>query len=206
MKCFNCASCEANIKNDYNSADYLPWKKYPKGEKIHRMGQGFSHMLQMMTSEFVKSIERNEELEINTKNNFNSISTQFNEKNNNNNMVINTTNNNDFIKNLKKNSKMKLPKVHPYSNSKLKKYKLEESLPVSDDDLNYQEVVNNKEEDEIKETSPKILKIYKKKGGKDSYDTMGPTTMRNERMNRNLDLVRKYQFLKTDKNNFDKDE
>ena len=35
---------------------------------------------------------------------------------------------------------------------------------------------------------------------------MGPTTMRNERMNRNLDLVRKYQFLKTDKNNFDKDE
>ena len=206
LKCFNCASCEANIKNDYNSADYLPWKKYPKGEKIHRMGQGFSHMLQMMTSEFVKSIERNEELEINTKNNFNSISTQFNEKNNNNNMVINTTNNNDFIKNLKKNSKMKLPKVHPYSNSKLKKYKLEESLPVSDDDLNYQEVVNNKEEDEIKETSPKILKIYKKKGGKDSYDTMGPTTMRNERMNRNLDLVRKYQFLKTDKNNFDKDE
>ena len=206
LKCFNCASCEANIKNDYNSADYLPWKKYPKGEKIHRMGQGFSHMLQMMTSEFVKSIERNEELEINTKNNFNSISTQFNEKNNNNNMVINTTNNNDFIKNLKKNSKMKLPKVHPYSNSKLKKYKLEESLPVSDDDLNYQEVVNNKEEDEIKENSPKILKIYKKKGGKDSYDTMGPTTMRNERMNRNLDLVRKYQFLKTDKNNFDKDE
>ena len=76
LKCFNCASCEANIKNDYNSADYLPWKKYPKGEKIHRMGQGFSHMLQMMTSEFVKSIERNEELEINTKNNFNSISTQ----------------------------------------------------------------------------------------------------------------------------------
>ena len=206
LKCFNCASCEANIKNDYNSADYLPWKKYPKGEKIHRMGQGFSHMLQMMTSEFVKSIERNEELEINTKNNFNSISTQFNEKNNNNNMVINTTNNNDFIKNLKKNSKMKLPKVHPYSNSKLKKYKLEESLPVSDDDLNYQEVVNNKEEDEIKETSPKILKIYKKKEGKDSDDTMGPTTMRNERMNRNLDLVRKYQFLKTDKNNFDKDE
>ena len=209
LKCFNCASCEANIKNDYNSADYLPWKKYPKGEKIHRMGQGFSHMLQMMTSEFVKSIERNEELEINTKNNFgnlNSISTQFNEKNNNNNMVINTTNNNDFIKNLKKNSKMKLPKVHPYSNSKLKKYRLEESLPVSDDDLNYQEVVNNNNEDEIKETSPKIIKIYKKKGGKESYETMGPTTMRNERMNRNLDLVRKYQFLKTDKNNFDKDE
>ena len=163
-------------------------------------------MLQMMTSEFVKSIERNEELEINTKNNFNSISTQFNEKNNNNNMVINTTNNNDFIKNLKKNSKMKLPKVHPYSNSKLKKYKLEESLPVSDDDLNYQEVVNNKEEDEIKETSPKILKIYKKKGGKESYETMNNPTTRNDRLSRNIEYSKKYNLLKTDKNIYDKEE
>ena len=212
LKCFNCASCEANIKNDYNSADYLPWKKYPKGEKIHRMGQGFSHMLQMMTSEFVKSIERNElnqDLEINTKNNFgsfNSISTQINEKNNNIN-VNNSKDNNDFIRNLKKNSKIKLPKVHPYSNSKLKKYKLEETLPVSDDDYNYQEVVNNNNEDDIKEqNSPKILKIYKKKGGKDNFDTMAPTTTRNERLTRNSDLIKKYQFLKTDKNTYDKEE
>ena len=212
LKCFNCASCEANIKNDYNSADYLPWKKYPKGEKIHRMGQGFSHMLQMMTSEFVKSIERNElnqDLEINTKNNFgsfNSISTQINEKNNNIN-VNNSKDNNDFIRNLKKNSKIKLPKVHPYSNSKLKKYKLEETLPVSDDDYNYQEVVNNNNEDDIKEqNSPKILKIYKKKGGKDNFDTMAPTTTRNERLTRNSDLIKKYQFVKTDKNTYDKEE
>ena len=214
LKCFNCASCEANIKNDYNSADYLPWKKYPKGEKIHRMGQGFSHMLQMMTSEFVKSIERNElnqDLEINTKNNFanfNSISTQFNERNNNN-IVINNTKDNkdDFIKNLKKNSKMKLPKVHPYSNSKLKKYKLEETLPVSEDDYNYNEEINtNNNEDEIKEqNSPKILKIIKKRG-KENYENMVPSTMRNERMTRNLDLGKKYQFMKTDKNLYNKDE
>ena len=214
LKCFNSASCEANIKNDYNSADYLPWKKYPKGEKIHRMGQGFSHMLQMMTSEFVKSIERNElnqDLEINTKNNFanfNSISTQFNERNNNN-IVINNTKDNkdDFIKNLKKNSKMKLPKVHPYSNSKLKKYKLEETLPVSEDDYNYNEEINtNNNEDEIKEqNSPKILKIIKKRG-KENYENMVPSTMRNERMTRNLDLGKKYQFMKTDKNLYNKDE
>ena len=61
LKCFNCASCESNIKDEnYNTADFLPWKKYPRGEKIHRMGQGFSHMLQMMTSEFIKSIEKSE--------------------------------------------------------------------------------------------------------------------------------------------------
>ena len=130
------------------------------------MGQGFSHMLQMMTSEFVKSIERNElnqDLEINTKNNFsnfNSISTQFNEKNNFNNNKDNS--NNDFIKNLKK-SKMRLPKVHP-SNSKLKECKLEDTLPVSEDDYNYQEVINNNNEEDLKEqNNPKILKIYKKK-------------------------------------------
>ena len=214
LKCFNCASCEANIKNDYNSADYLPWKKYPKGEKIHRMGQGFSHMLQMMTSEFVKSIERNElnqDLEINTKNNFgNNISTNFNEKINfNNNIIINnkdSINNNDLIKNLKK-SKMKLPKVHPYSNSKIKKYKIEEALPVSDDDINYGEEnnINTNNEDEIKSTSPKILKIYKKRG-KDSYENMGPTTMRNEHITRNTELAKKFNFMKTDKNLYYKEE
>ena len=214
LKCFNCASCEANIKNDYNSADYLPWKKYPKGEKIHRMGQGFSHMLQMMTSEFVKSIERNElnqDLEINTKNNFgNNISTNFNEKINfNNNIIINnkdSINNNDLIKNLKK-SKMKLPKVHPYSNSKIKKYKIEDALPVSDDDINYGEEnnINTNNEDEIKSTSPKILKIYKKRG-KDSYENMGPTTMRNEHITRNTEFAKKFNFMKTDKNLYYKEE
>ena len=215
LKCFNCASCEANIKNDYNNvADYLPWKKYPKGEKIHRMGQGFSHMLQMMTSEFVKSIERNElnqDLEINTKNNFgNNISTNFNEKINfNNNIIINnkdSINNNDLIKNLKK-SKMKLPKVHPYSNSKIKKYKIEEALPVSDDDINYGEEnnINTNNEDEIKSTSPKILKIYKKRG-KDSYENMGPTTMRNEHITRNTEFAKKFNFMKTDKNLYYKEE
>ena len=97
--------------------------------------------------------------------------------------------------------------MHPYSNSKLKKYKLEETLPVSDDDYNYQEVVNNNNEDDIKEqNSPKILKIYKKKGGKDNFDTMAPTTTRNERLTRNSDLIKKYQFLKTDKNTYDKEE
>ena len=216
LKCFNCASCEANIKNDYNNvADYLPWKKYPKGEKIHRMGQGFSHMLQMMTSEFVKSIERNElnqDLEINTKNNYgnSNMSTNFNEKINfnNNNIIINnkdSINNNDLIKNLKK-SKMKLPMVHPYSNSKIKKYKVEEALPVSDDDINYGEENNNtNNEDEIKSTSPKILKIFKKRG-KESYENIGPTTMRNEHITRNTNIAKKFNFMKTDKNLYYKEE
>ena len=205
LKCFNCASCEANIKNDYTSADYLPWKKYPKGDKIHRMGQGFSHMLQMMTSEFVKSIQ---DMEINTRNNFNSISTQFNERPNNvnnninNNIMINNTREEFNTKNGKKNNKMKLPKVHPYSNTKLKKYKLENSLPVSDDENNYIDSVNNNEDEEKEDkNSPKILKIYKKnnKMGKD-YENFELMSTRNN------DFNRKFPFMKTDKNIYDKED
>ena len=72
LKCFNCASCEANIKNTQPVQEYIPWNKYPQGERIYRMGQGFSHMLQMMTSEFVKTfenpIENNTALNINSDN------------------------------------------------------------------------------------------------------------------------------------------
>ena len=163
LKCFNCASCEANIKNDYSTADYLPWKKYPRGEKIHRMGEGFSHMLQMMTSEFVKSIEKSEiplDFEINSRNNINQLginkSTQFNDK-----TAININTKEDFIKNLKHFSKMKLPKVNQFSSSKMKLKKYEDSLPVSDDESNY---LDNNFENEIriKKNSPEILQIRKK--------------------------------------------
>ena len=61
IQCFNCASCEKNInKENYTTADYLAWKKYPKGDKIHRMGQGFSHMLEMMSEDVAKNIEKND--------------------------------------------------------------------------------------------------------------------------------------------------
>ena len=61
IQCFNCASCEKNInKENYTTADYLAWKKYPKGDKIHRMGQGFSHMLEMMRkSTKINKLKRN---------------------------------------------------------------------------------------------------------------------------------------------------
>ena len=138
LKCFNCASCEANIKDDnYNTADYLPWKKYPRGEKIHRMGQGFSHMLQMMTSEFVKSIEKSEfpiEYDMSSKNNNTSYNASnfVNDKANMTGFVINSKEQTqeDGFQNLKKNNKIKLPKVKQYSKPKIRKF--EETLPISD--------------------------------------------------------------------------
>ena len=101
---------------------------------------------------------------------------------------------------------MRLPKVHP-SNSKLKECKLEDTLPVSEDDYNYQEVINNNNEEDLKEqNNPKILKIYKKKGNKESYDNLAPTSVRNERLTRNLEFSKKFNNMKTDKNLYDKEE
>ena len=189
--CFNCASCEANIKNINPSNEYLPWNKYPQQDKIYRMGKGFSHMLQMMTSEFVKSIgnaqkesdhehtPRNSGLNHNfvlDKNTFNKI-----EKNN-----LNNLNNNERKQSasvLKINNKEQindevLKKIGNYNlySSKgkgkmqlprvlkfKKKLKLrnENGVPVSDDEM------SRRNDTAVKEgfkdaNAPKIMKILKK--------------------------------------------
>ena len=178
-KCFNCASCEADIKNDnYTTADYLAWKKYPKGDKIHRMGQGFSHMLEMVSSEFAKNIEKNDFLNENDANN------------DNNNIYINTMpskmerasstklkiykkdlTQDEGIQNLKGIKilrKMKLPKM---IQSKTK-FKKNENLSmngnhISDDENSAREgmiIRNINEKDEIQniDGTPRIIKIFKK--------------------------------------------
>jgi hypothetical protein len=206
MKCFNCATCEADVKNDYTSAEYLPWKKYPRGDKIHRIGQGFSHMLQMMTSEFIKSIEKSEfpsELEANSKNNnnnSNNLSSQIND-----NLGIGIITNTkeqakeDNIINLKQIPKMRLPKVKQYSNNKIKLSKLVDEVPVSDDENN--DLENN--EIKVKISSPKIMKITKKE--KSSNDFLGNSflikgTSSNKR---NMEFSNNNTFLNTHRNTFD---
>ena len=64
LKCFNCASCEAlikNVKNENPSDEYISWNKYPqKNEKNNnRFGRGFSHMLQMMTYDLINNLDNN---------------------------------------------------------------------------------------------------------------------------------------------------
>ena len=208
LKCFNCASCEANIKNDnYNTADFLPWKKYPRGEKIHRMGQGFSHMLQMMTSEFIKSIEKSEfPLEYDSAKNTNNIS-NINERTGMSGFIINNKEQMDEgFPNLKKNSKMILPKVKQYSKPKLRRY--DETLPISDEE--YTDNNENYKNTIPSSNSPKILKITKK------YHNKIDDKMNNKFMNENLKtmqggfstkdinfgLRRNSNVVKTEKNEF----
>ena len=102
LKCFNCASCEAlikNVKNENPSDEYISWNKYPqKNEKNNnRFGRGFSHMLQMMTYDLINNLDNN----TNSSNNYNNsnkeqyipISEDFNPSTNKTNNISNDQSN-----------------------------------------------------------------------------------------------------------------
>jgi len=58
---YQCASCEAMLKDLEKKDNYIPWNKYPsREEKTYRMGHGFSRMLQMVNEEIIKNIESKE--------------------------------------------------------------------------------------------------------------------------------------------------
>ena len=184
--------CEANIKNINPSSEYISWNKYPQQDKIYRMGQGFSHMLQMMTSEFVKSIgnaektDRDNGDEVSSRN-YNNLALNNNltfDKN-----IFNTDNgerkqsasvlkinnkeqiNEDVLKKInnynlyssKGKGKVQLPRVLKFKKKLKLKSDTNNNIPVSDDE--YTGRNDSMEKEDIKDniTSPKILKILKKK-------------------------------------------
>ena len=174
LKCFNCATCESNIKNVTPTSDYLPWNKYPPGDRIYRMGQGFSHMLQMMTTEFVKSIEKNaHEVQNDNVQSYKNLNlNNINERINNNSNVNSekallglSVNNKQQISDDSQIMQRKSGKIRlPIMNSKFiknKKVKNTSDIPMSDEErdnlelFDKQKIVN----------SPKIVKIMKKKAG-----------------------------------------
>ena len=180
LKCFNCASCEANISNA-PSKEYIPWNRYPPSEKIYRMGQGFSHMLQMMTNDFVQTFEHHHDRDRESKENINlSIENDTSSNNKSSNKIFNNINNANNTSNniyntneksliasrmhnkdefLRTNAKMRLPKLKKFS--KFVKEKFNETIPVSDEEKdNYGNII---ERGLINSESPKIMKIVKKK-------------------------------------------
>lgn len=51
---YSCASCEAYIGDLHDNTQYVPWNKYPMrdpNDKLYRIGNGFSKMLQMINVE-----------------------------------------------------------------------------------------------------------------------------------------------------------
>ena len=187
--CFNCATCEANIKNENPSNEYLAWNKYPQQDKIYRMGQGFSHMLQMMTSEFIKSIgnaqKENNDNDLTARsllrhsNNVllekNHFTVNDNSERKNSASVLRVNNkeqiNDETLKKInaynlyssKIKGKIQLPRVFKFQ-KKLKLKNEDNNIPISDDE--YTGRNNSVERDGIKEhisVSPKIMKILKRK-------------------------------------------
>jgi chromosome segregation ATPase len=189
--CFNCASCEANIKNVNPSSEYISWNKYPHQDKIYRMGQGFSHMLQMMTSEFVKSIgnaeKDNGDESSSRSNNFNNLAINnnitfdknlFNTENNERKQsasVLKINNkeqiseevlkkiNNYNLYSSKGKGKVQLPRVLKFKKKLKLKNDTANDIPVSDDDYTGRNHDSIDREFKDNNTSPKILKILKKK-------------------------------------------
>ena len=71
-----CASCESYLGELKNKNIYLPWNKIPPHEiKNHRMGSGFSRMLQLINKDLMKSAEK-----------INNLSIKIDDKRNNNEM------------------------------------------------------------------------------------------------------------------------
>ena len=224
LKCFNCASCEANLKNNPPPQEYIPWNKYPQGERIYRMGQGFSHMLQMMTSEFVQTFDQHDK-DKDLKENINlSIENDSNANSKNTNKVftnLNTANNNIYNINEKslisarinsnkddfyRTGKLKLPKMKKFS--KFVKEKFDDSIPVSDEEKD--NFGNSIEKAIINTESPKIMKIVKKKAKNtfNSYNMGGITPKygfsldygRKKNLKENFDLNMKDKILKKNEN------
>ena len=170
-------------KQPLKCLDYIPWNKYPQGERIYRMGQGFSHMLQMMTSEFVQTFEHNEK-DTKDNNNINlsiendypsfnnkSVNKAFNSINNNNNILnqneksligARINNKEDF----NRTGKFKLPKMKKFT--KYSKDKYDENIPVTDEEKD--NVAISMDKTNFNSEQPKIMKIVKKKS-KNPFNT-----------------------------------
>ena len=183
VKCFNCATCDNNIKNQVPSEESIPWNKYPQNAKNYRLGKGFSHMLEMMTYEFIKNLDdnkdNNEYQPISEENNHNNSNTSNNNNEDNNNLNMNNIaqiGRSSSETKLKKGSakqnsrtllsinsgRVRLPQVYDISKKKIKveNFKNMNSLSAHEkkNDNNIYKNENLKRSD-----SPQIIKITKKK-------------------------------------------
>ena len=186
IKCFNCATCDNDIKIDsQRGEEYVPWNKILPNNRSYRLGKGFSHMLEKISYDIIKSEEENNEgkentqfiSDRNTKNsssqNFVNSSTQIDE---------NKINFNDKINNIAQIERSNsLPKMAVIKGRNLKSVNSERmKLPQVVDmakkkaifdtfknisSLSEREKFTIKEyslRNQIRINSPKILKIKKK--------------------------------------------
>jgi len=137
---FSCASCEAYIGELHDNNQYIPWNKYPMrdpNEKLYRVGNGFSRMLQMLNLDNAYSKTKDEKFQ--TSSNF------FHHKEKDNLMRESHNANTDDVVSIKKDNAFSKTKNNFH--------------PTKLDHLNDHFDMDEKHEDPH---APKITKIYKK--------------------------------------------
>ena len=133
-----CASCDSYIGDLKENSNFVPWNKYPnrEGEKLYRLGNGFSKMLQLV------HMDENDKKDIGVIHNENN--TQYTDGNK-------DENNKIFDKGLPKiKNNFNQTKSYFYTNANIN------NLNPEDDESNDKKQ-NKKEKDE----QPKITKIYR---------------------------------------------
>jgi len=172
---YSCAACESvigNLRDDANK--FIPWNKLPlrdPGDKLYRMGNGFSKMLQMLNFDNYGNVSLNPNI-INEANFYNNI----NINNNNNNINNGINNSGQNINNTSHKGKNDLKKRVQSANPKFKLNFQENKIRNKNSgnkDLNDTPNINGKTRNELlpdiydisgaqNTEGPKITKIMKK--------------------------------------------
>lgn len=149
-----CASCESYIGDLRDNTNYIPWNKYPNREveKLYRLGNGFSKMLQMI------QVDENDKK--------NAATTMQNIQNN---ETIGGSKDDNFVKTsdnigANNNFKKELPKIKSNMNQTRSYFHTVSNInnlnPEEDNNINNRRnSVAKKEEDQS--LQPKITKIYR---------------------------------------------
>ena len=215
MKCFNCATCDNNIKKQIPSDESVPWNRYPQNEKNYRLGKGFSHMLEMMTYEFINNLDNNnketkEYQPISEENNlFSSINNggseeiknDLDDKNNNSNkysrnniaQIERSSSTSRLNENAKENNRTLLPlnsgrvRLPQVYEISQKKLNIENFKNINSISAHQKDNLNGKYGNEKlkRNDSPQILKITKKKNNNQIFS---PVSSSRQRIIMNSDL------------------
>ena len=148
-----CASCEAYIGDLKDNTNYIPWNKYPNRdvEKLYRLGNGFSKMLQMI------QFDENDKKNAATSMPNNTIQHDVNEANN--------SNRDDFGK-ISENIKKGLPKIKTNMNQTKSYFHTAShinNINPEEENVNFRKSLAIDDNN----AQPKITKIYRMNKDKD---------------------------------------
>ena len=174
---YSCAACESvigNLRDDANK--FIPWNKLPlrdPGDKLYRMGNGFSKMLQMLNFDSYGNVSLNPNI-INEANFYNNVNINNNNINNSINNSGQNNNNNTLLSNQKGKTdiKKRVQSANPKIKLNFQENKLKNKNP-GNKEINDATNANGKTKDDLlpdiydmsgtqNSEGPKITKIMKK--------------------------------------------